>query len=223
MNTYRLLWWSIAVPIGVIGVAAAIVSSSVVTTVIVFGSLALCLGALSANLQAIDHEGWAGGSLSASTVLAHGCAAGFIVVSLYGLATLIEISVLPLALVLAATCPAVVGHWRTREKPLQPASDTDSSPPPTPIPDRMDNPAPALQALTDPEVCMAWRRSFVELLRADSVAAIAEIAEFRQQVLDELERRNPTGFGDWLASGARAPSDPARYLLKRPDGQPRRS
>lgn len=43
------------------------------------------------------------------------------------------------------------------------------------------------------------------------------LAAFRRQVLDELERRNPSGFGQWMASGARAPSDPARYLLDSPE------
>jgi hypothetical protein len=34
----------------------------------------------------------------------------------------------------------------------------------------------------------------------------------RQECLDELERRNRPGIARWLASGARAGSDPRPYL-----------
>ena len=71
-----------------------------------------------------------------------------------------------------------------------------------------------VEEMTDRELCLAWRRSYVELEHADSAETRASIARFRGWVLDELERRNPTGFDDWLASGARAPSDPARYVIR---------
>jgi hypothetical protein len=144
MSAYRFLWWSIAVPIGSVGVTAAVVSSSIPTTVIIFGIVALCLGVLSANLQSLNCEGQPRGPISASTVCQHGCAAALAVVSFYGLSSLVGVAVLPLAILLAVTCPTVVTRWRI-----------------------------------------------------------------------------PAGFGIWLASGARAPGNPARYLPGRPDGKHR--
>lgn len=211
MSACRFLWWSVAVPIGVIGLAAAVVSSSIPTTFVMFGIMALCLGVLSANLQSLDGEGQPRGPISPSTVFNHGCVAGLVVVSFYGLAGLLEVAVLPLATMLAATCPTVVTRWRGRASSQSPA-DSCCRPRLTPTTDR----AP-IRAMTDPELCMAWRRSFVDLQHTDVAAAITAIAECRQQIMDELERRNPVGFGVWLSSGARAPSDPARYLLGRPD------
>jgi len=34
----------------------------------------------------------------------------------------------------------------------------------------------------------------------------------RQRMLDELERRDRAGFERWLSTGARAASDPSRYI-----------
>jgi hypothetical protein len=213
MSAYRFLWWSIAGPIGSVGATAAVDSASIPTTVIIFGIMALCLGVLSANLQSLNGEGLRGGSISASTVCKHGCAAGFVVVSFYGLSGLFGVAVLPLAILLAVTCPIGAMRWRARVDPQVPV-ESFSDPLPAPTTDHA-----SIRAMTDPELCMAWRRSFVGLQRTDVVEAITAIAAFRHQLLDELERRNPDGFGVWLASGARAPSDPARYLLDRPDGK----
>jgi hypothetical protein len=59
---------------------------------------------------------------------------------------------------------------------------------------------------------LAWRYSYRALERATTHQARALIAAQRQAYLDELERRDPTGVQRWLASGARAASDPTRFL-----------
>jgi hypothetical protein len=214
MNTYHVVWWSFALPIGAVGVTAAVASSSMVTTVIMFGLIASSLGVLSASLQTLDGEGQASRPISASTVLSHGCAAGAAVVALYGMAALLGVAVLPLALVLAVTHPTLANRLRTGRRERLP-EETVGHDPSAPVDDERDNARPNLDALTDPELCLAWRRSFVALQHTDDVEELTEIAGLRQQILDELERRNPNGFVDWLASGARAPSNPARYLLDR--------
>jgi hypothetical protein len=43
------------------------------------------------------------------------------------------------------------------------------------------------------------------------VKLIAAVAE-RQMYLDELERRNSSGFATWLAAGPEAAEDPLTYL-----------
>jgi hypothetical protein len=75
-----------------------------------------------------------------------------------------------------------------------------------------DQPSVALDALTDEQLCRAWRASYAALQRQSSAArAVTAVAE-RQRYLDELERRNPDGFAAWLASGAQSPGSPMPYL-----------
>ncbi len=41
------------------------------------------------------------------------------------------------------------------------------------------------------------------------------LARTREAYLDEIEPRDPRGFARWLDSGARAGSDPAKFLTAR--------
>jgi hypothetical protein len=68
------------------------------------------------------------------------------------------------------------------------------------------------EALSTPELCLAWRRSYLALLDVTSYPARWQIVRQRECLLDELERRDPDGFTCWLDSGASAGSDPGRYL-----------
>jgi len=45
------------------------------------------------------------------------------------------------------------------------------------------------------------------------------LVETRAELLDELAHRHPEGFTRWLNSGARAASDPARFVSG-PHGNP---
>ena len=62
------------------------------------------------------------------------------------------------------------------------------------------------------ELCLIWRRSYFQLQRAADERTRQQIIRARQECLDELERRDRPGFVRWLASGARAGSDPGRFL-----------
>lgn len=62
------------------------------------------------------------------------------------------------------------------------------------------------------EICWTWRRSYVELQQARQVDDRLRIVLLRQQCLDELSQRDPGGFHAWLSAGARAASDPSRYV-----------
>lgn len=70
----------------------------------------------------------------------------------------------------------------------------------------------ATETLSTPELVLAWRVSFGRLARAGSDAERTRIVAQRQEYLDELERRDRTGVQRWLASGARAGSDPTKFL-----------
>ncbi|MCR6481784.1 hypothetical protein M8542_03035 [Amycolatopsis sp. OK19-0408] len=73
---------------------------------------------------------------------------------------------------------------------------------------------PVAEMATD-ELCLAWRRSYFLLLLAADLQARRLVVERRQVFLDEIERRDRSGFLRWLADGARAGGDPAPYLTTR--------
>ncbi len=109
-------------------------------------------------------------------------------------------------LVVVATTWAV---WRFRPRPAP------SAPPAAPV---VVAEAPEVAAgtgvtdLSTAELCLAWRRSYGELLRAPDEPARRRVVRSRRVYLDELERRDREGFARWLGSGARASGDPQRYL-----------
>jgi hypothetical protein len=72
-------------------------------------------------------------------------------------------------------------------------------------------------ALSDEELCLEWRRSFVLIEHLADPRLTDHIARRRSGYLDEIERRHPRQFAQWLAAGARAASDPARFLASHSD------
>jgi hypothetical protein len=66
--------------------------------------------------------------------------------------------------------------------------------------------------VSTPELCLAWRRSYLALVDTPSGQARNDIVRLRRDLLDELERRDHAGFSRWIETGARAGSDPGRYL-----------
>ena len=73
-----------------------------------------------------------------------------------------------------------------------------------------------LDQMSTSELCGAWRRSYWALLDEPDSKCRCAIVYLRQSMLDELERRDANGFGRWLNTGARAGSDPGRYLTPDP-------
>lgn len=67
-------------------------------------------------------------------------------------------------------------------------------------------------AMSTPDLCLAWRRSYFALLAAPSGPGRCAVVRLREGLLDELERRDRAGFARWLENGARAGSDPGRFL-----------
>jgi hypothetical protein len=65
------------------------------------------------------------------------------------------------------------------------------------------------------DLCAAWRRSYYQLVLATDEPARRLVVQRRQELLDELERRDGRGFRRWLDSGARAGGDPGPYLSTR--------
>ena len=68
-------------------------------------------------------------------------------------------------------------------------------------------------AISTLQLCGAWQRSYWLLLDLPPGPACEQVVSIRHHVLDELERRDPTGFGRWLKSGPRAGSHPGQFLV----------
>ncbi|MBW0111049.1 hypothetical protein I4I84_20235 [Pseudonocardia sp. KRD-182] len=125
---------------------------------------------------------------------------GFLVAT--GLATLLGpatwVVVLPLLVI--AALPLGWRRWRR-------------GPGGRPVPLPVDaGPAPAPAVLTTAQLRLAWQRSYFALLEGPPGPGQREIVRFREALLDEFERRDRDGFTRWLETGARAGSDPGRYL-----------
>lgn len=69
--------------------------------------------------------------------------------------------------------------------------------------------------LDDEGLRRVWEASWAALRKAPTPADALFVVEFRGLCLDELERRNPAGFGEWLAAGAPHTRQPARHLPPR--------
>ena len=137
------------------------------------------------------------------------CAGGLV---LTGLATLLgqATGIVILTLLLLA---APLAWPRLRRRYGQPpARETWAAGYPEVVPAAQPPPPLTLEALSTPELCLAWRRSYLALLDVTSYPARWQIVRQRECLLDELERRDPDGFTCWLDSGASAGSDPGRYL-----------
>lgn len=70
----------------------------------------------------------------------------------------------------------------------------------------------SIRQMSTQELCLAWRKSFSQLQHAPVGPAREHIVNMRSSYLDEIERRDPDGFARWLHTGARAGSDPSRYV-----------
>lgn len=125
-----------------------------------------------------------------------------------------------LMLVLIGLLTVLGSHWLYRlEVPTGRAAVEDRSAPPPPRPAESAHhpPRELLQQLTLDDLADEWRRSGEPFHRTSPVDRRAAV-EWRGALLDELERRDPQGFHDWVRSGmARGPE---RHLRAGRDGAP---
>jgi hypothetical protein len=233
--------WRVAVGLlATIGVVASLVLVAPATNVVTFLISAFTVGAAylslglarelsSAELVSTTTR-WAGlGGLVALAISGYAASAGLETVVLLGL-------------IIATSPPVAVRLWpqlaevatgkleprprpstapsprRTAAKkpPPQLASSPVAVAPPIDLPEPRYLVAVArcLCELSDEELCLAWRRSFKQLQTAAGADRRSAMADVRRAYLDELERRQPEAFDAWIASGARAAGDPARFFLE---------
>lgn len=214
METYRVWWLSICVLLGVIGttVALAVSPAAVSFLFVVSGAIG---SLLTMCLVSGYWELGAGGRLR---LLAGGAlVAGAGVSAFLGFASLLGPGVLLLAAMVLAGSPyavKVAGRWlRSVRTPSTAQLDAVTRAFAYASPEFAQFRAPELRDLTDEQLCKRWRASYRAAQRQQSSAVklIAAVAE-RQMYLDELERRNGSGFAAWLAAGPQAAEDPLPYL-----------
>jgi hypothetical protein len=214
METYRVVWLSVCVPLGAIGAALALLQSP--AAVVFLFILAGVVGSLLSMFLVGDY--WEASGMGRLRLLAGGAlVAGTSVAAFIGYASLLGPGVLLLAAAVLAGSPYAVkaaGRWfRSFRTPSTAQLDAVARAFAYASPEFAHSRAPELRDLTDEQLCKRWRASYRASQRQQSSAVklIAAVAE-RQMYLDELERRNGGGFAAWLAAGPVAAEDPLPYL-----------
>lgn len=142
--------------------------------------------------------------------------AGLVVLSICGYAAAVGLATLLLIGVIGATSPVAVSQLWPVGAPVTkpPAGPRAEVMPDPPLPVVHDVAAVArnLRDLTDEELCLAWRRSFVQMQNYLSAGQRIAMADVRCAYLDELERRQPDAFAAWIESGPRAAGDPGKFF-----------
>lgn len=212
MIGYRLAWWSFAGVIwavtSLIALATVSLSALVAVTVLVGVSAA----GVTVAAAAVDDRAKVRTDAIRNTVVAMASTIGALglLASLGGLGVL-------LGVLLASTSPPLVERLRRRGQRRRAARYVAE------IPDDeqrvTERPARPCSEMETAELVLAWRASFNSLQRAQTTTATNAIVARRQRYLDELERRDPDGVRRWLESGARAASDPTRYLRHEGGGE----
>lgn len=143
--------------------------------------------------------------------------AGLVVLSICGYAAAVGLATLLLLGVIVATSPVAVrqlwpvGGAAVTKPPTGPRAEAAPDPL-LPVVHDVAAVARNLRDLTDDELCLAWRRSFVQLQNIPSAGQRIAMADVRRAYLDELERRQPAAFAAWIESGPRAAGDPAKFF-----------
>lgn len=206
--------------------SALVLAAPVLAVLAVVGGLALGLPGLVALLAAAtlvgavtagmvgEAPGVGAGAAFDAGARAAGWMAGALLV-LAGLAALAGGLVAVLAAALGAGSVLAVRLRRSGGRP-----DAAVAPAPVrPVPVPSEGPTllvPPVRGLPTRALGDEWLRSTVLLAaRLDPVVRRAIVAR-REAVLDELERRDPTGFARWLADGPVPGSDPATHVRELP-------
>jgi hypothetical protein len=136
------------------------------------------------------------------------------VVAMFGLWALAQGWAVVVALGMAACHPRLVSLLR-RGSTTRPRSATKHGPAsdgfaarPAPCGVSLDRPT----RLSDDGLRKSWGASFALLQQAQGPHETGQIVHYRRACLDEIERRYPDTFAQWLEAGAPNVDEPARQL-----------
>jgi hypothetical protein len=155
--------------------------------------------------------------------------AGLVLTAAAGLLAVMDVFALCLILPLAATSPAarslarrfLGGSGSALGSPDSREAGSRARARPEPAGHELvETTATDLRTLDDAALCLAWRRSFLRLSAAKSIADSLSVVKQRQSVLDELHRRSPQGLVAWFNAGGRASGNPLPFLAYHSDDDP---
>jgi transcriptional regulator with XRE-family HTH domain len=220
MRVYQAVWLSVWIPLAMVGVGLTLVQS-----LTGFAALFIGFAVVGATLMAcmVDDSPQRSSTDCVRFATTGALIGGVIASAVAGFVVLLGAAVLLLVVTALASSPYAVGaygRWLSGALPPSAARlDALARAFAYTVPEYAAcQPPSELGLLTDDQLCQAWRASFMALQpQSSTTQKIAAIAE-RQRYLDELERRNETGFLAWLVSGEPAPGNPLPYLTgTRPD------
>jgi hypothetical protein len=122
--------------------------------------------------------------------------------------------VISIIVAMVAICLSRAHHSvRTTGPPTHPPTATNPSSGARPRPMELTTTARNLElsALTTVQLCRALERSY-DPINDPSGQTEWTLLLMREQLLDEIERRDPTAFNRWLTTAPSPGDDPGRYL-----------
>jgi hypothetical protein len=213
MNSYRRLWLCWWGATGALGLLVGFGTLPVLTVIGVSSAAALLVGAVAFVLLTADADRHRSAGQLGWQVVRCGLGGALLVVTIIATSVCAGPLAMPLLALAAVTSPWTVrSGLRLASRPRLASDDDVTSPPSV---DAMcmqaSDWAPAVQMLTDEQLCVAWCASYTAMQSAP-VPERAALATLRHAYLEDLERRNPAGLRAWLDSGARAAGNPSRHL-----------
>ncbi|WP_329000836.1 hypothetical protein OHA18_41200 [Kribbella sp. NBC_00709] len=213
-SRYRTAWAASVSVLMAIGVASALVFIRMSGNVIVLAMV----GAMYASIH--FSVGLSQDQTPRSLlvpVLTWSLRAALAALAVCGYAAAVGPLVLLLLLVIAGTSPHALTYLSEPQvKSLEPAVDV-APPVVSVVPVAQPVPPTDFSELPVEELCLMWRHSFASLQRSPTDDVRLAVVSARDRVLDELERRDPQAFAEWLDSGPRAAGDPTRYFTHQAD------
>lgn len=223
MTKPQVVWAYTAAVVAILGVASAWLTAPLTAAMLAITASLVACAAM--NLRSVIPSPLRIAAITAVTAIATVAATGLVSIGgVVGL-TIVGVVVLTAPPTVAAARALQNGHLRATPtgSPYPSAGWPRSAQPMAGHPGRKHPPAggdeprwspwdPAtISAFSDEELCRAWQASYVALQR-QPLGDHRAIAAFRAAVLDELQARHPGAFTRWINDGARAASNPARYI-----------
>ena len=218
MPVYRLGWMVLVYALGAVGAAVTMINApwGAVVAVAAASAVIFCLASVASRGRTSPI-----GSPQLLTTAMVGAAGGL---AILGSAAFVGLVGLVTAVLLVALSPPAITWYASGvratlvaqfSRRLLSANDSGDGGDHSDLFDSAHGLRDVPRSLTDAQLCLAWRTSFTALQRSKGLAHRGRLVAARQGYLDELERRDPSGFRRWLAAGARPPSDPSKYVNTR--------
>ena len=218
MTLYERLWTVLAGTACAVGLVSAVQARGAAILLSAGGLIGL-MGVICVLPRVAGEGPWV---MPLLRTFAWSCLGGCVLAGLcveFGVAGLGVVAVLTLSSPALLGAPLLVRVRGNARRPIRVRRPRQEVPPvadPTPrmLPSLGEDSTPldVPDEMTIADLCHAWRSSYVALQRATSAESKLRTVSMRALYLAELERRAEPAVRSWLESGARAASDPGRFL-----------